>query len=137
MEVRPCRRDEVAAVVGLLGKGAPSVESLAAKRTADPWSVLVATEDGRIVGTATFIHDPLYSFVFNLEVRKDRRRHGFGEALVREAMRLLALRGTSEIGAYVVWDNAASKALFRKLGWREYGSCLVAFGHKPEGNDGP
>lgn len=125
-----CLATDLGTVIQLLGADAPPYDVLANKWNNDPESIIIAIDNDEIIGTITLIHDPLYSFIYNLIVREDKRRQGVGTALVQEALYVLQQQGTYEVGAYIVHDNEPSKSLCRKLGWHEYGNSLVAMGYK-------
>lgn len=137
ISIAPCHLFDAEAVVALLGKDAPPVECVRSKScfpegncSPDRASVLVAMDGARIVGTVAFTHDPMYSFIYNLSVKEEYRRHGIGTALVEEATKILEEKITHEIGAYILPENEASRALFRKLGWDEYPARPVPVGRK-------
>lgn len=64
----------------------------------DPSLLLVAVEDGEIVGTAFGIPYPDEGWVQNLAVRKDRRGLGVGKALLRGLFEEFRRRDFPEVG---------------------------------------
>jgi hypothetical protein len=126
MNIRSCHYNEIETIVELLKQTGlyldymDSPPQLAKKLAFDPESILVATFEVGVVGVAITIYDPWLSFIFHVAVSPNHRRSGVGEALVREAVQRLKAKGTSEVAAYIVEDNIASRAMFQKLKWIEY-----------------
>jgi ribosomal-protein-alanine N-acetyltransferase len=100
----------------------------------DPWSArdfrdcvvsdtvfLVAEAVGGVAGYVV-AHDAAgEGEILNLAVAPARLRCGIGRALVEEALALLAGRGVSEVFLEVREANAAARALYGSLGFREVG----------------
>lgn len=88
------------------------------------FEALVAEEDGRLLGYASFYpaYDTQYAaqglYLQDLYVRREARRRGIGRALMVALARICLERG----GCYVVWNalpaNRAGRAFYRALGAR-------------------
>jgi ribosomal-protein-alanine N-acetyltransferase len=70
--------------------------------------------------------------VLTLAVTPDTRRNGFGSALLREAMEMLAARGAHSLFLEVSTCNPAALALYRKAGFVVAGSRRRYY---PDGSD--
>ena len=86
---------------------------------ADPVGVVVAEDDGEIVGYCAPRFD-------DLTVHPDRRRRGIGRQLVEAALELSAERGLPELTLFVPNHLPASTAFAHELGFT-YGSSLWLF----------
>jgi RimJ/RimL family protein N-acetyltransferase len=85
-------------------------------------SFLAAEEDGRIVGTAALVRDPLGWSAHVGEVRllvdPDRRGHGLGRDLLETVFAAAHGYGLAKLTAAMTPDQTASVALFESLGFR-------------------
>jgi len=88
---------------------------------------LVVAEDatGRAVGDAWIGPDPRQSvggtaaaWLYDLHVRPEVRRQGFGSAILRAAEQLTAREGWTALGLNVFGGNEAAIALYRANGYR-------------------
>ncbi|MFD7639325.1 GNAT family N-acetyltransferase [Kitasatospora sp. NPDC059795] len=88
---------------------------------------LVVAEDdtGRVVGDAWIGPDPreavggaASAWLYDLHVRPDSRRRGFGSAILRAAEALTAREGWTALGLNVFGGNEAAIALYRANGYR-------------------
>jgi ribosomal protein S18 acetylase RimI-like enzyme len=78
---------------------------------------LVATIDGRIVGSVMAGYEGHRGWVNYLAVSPEHRRCGIGRMLMAEAQRLLAAAGCPKINLQVRSDNAAVIAFYRAIGY--------------------
>lgn len=86
---------------------------------ADPVGVLVADDEGQIVGYCAPRFD-------DLTVHPERRRQGIGRQLVQASLDLTAARGMDHLTLYVPTHLPGSQAFARALGFT-YGSSLWLF----------
>ena len=127
--VRPFEASDAAAVRviqeaclatdGIPGFVADDIERAMVRIVADPGGTVVATEDGRVVGSATPHHD-------DLTVLPEARRRGHGRRLVQAALEVVAGRGERELQLYVPPHLPASVAFAEAVGLR-YRSSLWQF----------
>lgn len=90
-----------------------------------PMCTLVAEDDGEVVGYAFLMLEtpPFWTPRFvpqlvDLQVREDRRSHGYGSALVRAAETSIRTRGGTTLYLAVdPDDNPRALALYRRLGF--------------------
>lgn len=85
MEVRPAEPAELAAVMTVLDGGLLDVGAGPVRAAIDARDVLVAVEDGRVLGALVLEPDPPPASVAAVAVRRRRRGQGLGTALVRAA----------------------------------------------------
>ena len=71
-----------------------------------PNTLLVADDEGRLVGTVIAGWDGWRGGIYRLAVVPEYRRRGVGQALVLEAERRLAARGARRLNAMVARDEA-------------------------------
>jgi GNAT superfamily N-acetyltransferase len=103
-------------------------EFIAGHITADTSCVLVAQQDGRLVGYCLAVlaqYPPVfqtrdYGTVFDLAVTRQCRRAGVGEKLYRAAEAWFADRGIHRIEIRVAVSNEVSTAFWKKMGFSPY-----------------
>lgn len=82
-------------------------------------------------------HDGLRAFGYELEVRQDLRRQGYGRAVVVAAFRACRDLGVHTVGLSVFGFNAGARALYEELGFRLTAQTMVlslsAPGARPTG----
>ena len=78
---------------------------------------LAAIDGDRLVGTVLGTHDSRKGWINRLAVHPSYRRRGLARRLVRACERALRARGIEMFCALIETDNAASKAVFRSLGY--------------------
>lgn len=83
---------------------------------------LVAEREGRIVGTAALVRDPLgwsaHVGEIRLLVAADERGAGLGRDLLQAGMAIAGERGLAKLTATMTPDQRASVELFETLGFR-------------------
>ena len=99
-----------------------------------PHPAIVWEQDGRILGWASlspYASRCAYRFAgeASVYVAADARRAGVGEGLLREIVRLGAENGFHTVVGLVTEENAASRALAEKVGFRQVG-LLEEVGYK-------
>ncbi|HTW55008.1 MAG TPA: GNAT family N-acetyltransferase [Thermoplasmata archaeon] len=100
--------------------------------------ILIAERDGRPVGFVAAYVRPRnrvrdlelrpgrHGFVMDLFVDPSARGHGVGTALLRAAERFLARRGCTRVWLGVFVPNARAHALYRRLGYADFGVTMTA-----------
>lgn len=83
----------------------------------DPEALLVAEENGRLIGTVFILYDPWSSFIYHLGVHPDYRRQGVANKLMDEAEEILKARGINRPTLFVEEDNKQVVELYEKRGW--------------------
>lgn len=80
---------------------------------------LVADIGNKIVGyVVTMDVDKTTGKIVSIAVRKEFRRHGIGEALLREAIKRLRVRGKTKVALEVRVSNKPAQELYKKLGFK-------------------
>ena len=74
-------------------------------------------EDGQLIGVVLATHDTRKGWINRLAIDPNQRRQGHGEQLIHAAESALFEIGMKVIAALIEDDNAASLALFEKLGY--------------------
>ncbi len=93
------------------------VESLGVLMEHDPSALIVAVDDGRIVGSVMAAWDGWRGSVYRLVVAVSHRRLGLGGQLLREAESRLSARGAVRVQAIVVETEPAAAGFWRTSGW--------------------
>jgi ribosomal protein S18 acetylase RimI-like enzyme len=121
--IRPARPDEIDAVRKVWASaGSPptttdtdeAVELLIAR---DPEALLVAEEDGRLIGTLVAAWDGWRGNLYRVAVVPERRRQGLALALVAEGERRLRARGARRIAAIVLDSEAHATGFWSAAGY--------------------
>ena len=84
----------------------------------DPGALLVAEEDGRVVGAVIAGWDGWRGNVYRLGVLPSHRRHWHARALVEAGHERLRSLGARRVTALVGGDEGAAHQLWRALGYR-------------------
>ena len=79
--------------------------------------VIGLEEDSRLIGVVLATHDTRKGWINRLAIDPEYRRQGYGEQLVQAAEDALHETGMHLIAAFIEEGNAASLALFEKLGY--------------------
>jgi ribosomal protein S18 acetylase RimI-like enzyme len=128
--VRRCRQDEVADVVRVWAEAdaqptvtddEASVEVLLAR---DADSLLVAEDEGRIVGTLIAGWDGWRGNLYRIAVVPGHRRRGIATQLVREGEALLQARGALRVSAIVTEHEPHAVAFWSAAGYEQQAQRL-------------
>ena len=92
-------------------------DEVAALRAHDPGLVLVAEDDGELLGVVLGSFDGRRGWISRLAVADTARRRGVARALVAEVERRLAARGCRQVNLLTFDDNADGRALWASLGY--------------------
>ena len=79
--------------------------------------LLVAIDDGHVIGTVMGGYDGHRGWLYSVAVDPNHRRRGIATALVQAMERLLAERGCPKINLQVFPSNAQAVAFYRALGF--------------------
>jgi len=127
IEIRPCQLDECSQVLALWGlAGAiPSptdtLEEVTRLVREHAEGLLVAIQDGAVVGSVIGGWDGWRGNIYRLAVAPAARRAGLARRLVQEAERVLAANGARRISALVERHEAHAVGFWDALadsGWR-------------------
>jgi len=124
IKVRSARRDELSAILGLWAQPRtlpPSVPdngaALAALLAQDPQALLVAEDDGTIVGALIAAWDGWRENMYRLAVTPDSRRRGIALELVRCGEERLRASGARRISALVAEAGKPAASLWHAAGY--------------------
>lgn len=104
------------------------------KLRVQPELFLVGTAGGEIVASVMAGYDGHRGWIYYLAVAPDRRRRGYGRAIVAEAERLLRAAGCPKINLQVRTSNREVIEFYRRLGYAA--DEVVSLGKRLE-HDGP
>jgi ribosomal protein S18 acetylase RimI-like enzyme len=102
-EAEPTHTDDVASLTVLMAR--------------DPSALLVADEDGLIVGSVIAAWDGWRGSIYRLVVSPSHRRQGLGSQLLGEAERRLSAVGAVRRQAIVVESSSGAMDFWRESGW--------------------
>jgi ribosomal protein S18 acetylase RimI-like enzyme len=94
-----------------------SVEALRGLLERDPGALIVAVEDGRIIGSVIAGWDGWRGSVYRLAVAADHRRQGLARSLLRAAEDRLAELGAHRLHAIVVGTESQAVAFWEATDW--------------------
>ena len=125
MHIRPMKAEDYDALIELWNaaglpykpRGRESREAIEAQIAATPDLLLGAWEGGRLVGAVIGSTDGRKGWINRLAVHPDRRRRGYGKALVAATEAALRERGLRIIAVLVEEDNGESLEFFEALGY--------------------
>ena len=92
--------------------------ALTALHARDPEALILAVDDGRIIGTVIAGWDGWRAHLYRLAVAPDRRRAGIGKALVGAAENRFQALGAIRIDAMVLDGNTQAHATWSATGFR-------------------
>lgn len=87
--------------------------------------VLVAEEEGALVGAIVATFDGWRAYVYHVAVVPGRRRRGVAKALFAEAQAHLAREGNRIVYVMVHEENEGGMALLHSLGYRQQGDIVM------------
>ena len=82
-----------------------------------PGALLVAEDEGEIVGVLIAAWDGWRGNLYRLAVREDRRRQGIGLALIRAGEEYLSGRGARRVTALVAFDDESAGGFWDAAGY--------------------
>jgi ribosomal protein S18 acetylase RimI-like enzyme len=128
--IRSCRPDEAEDVVRVwaAADAQPTVTDDAASvgvlLAHDRESVLVADDDGQIVGTLIAGWDGWRGNLYRIAVVPSHRRRGIATQLVREGEKILRARGAVRLSAIVAEDESHAVAFWAAAGYEQQSERL-------------
>ena len=91
----------------------------------NPGTSFVAVAGKAIVGAVLSGHDGRRGYLHHLAVLEPCRGQGIGRALAGRCLDAMGKRGIPKCNIFVMRDNAAGKAFWRRVGWKQRGNlCL-------------
>jgi ribosomal protein S18 acetylase RimI-like enzyme len=123
IDIRPAMPPDAEAVLASWreAEAAPSasddVTSIRRLIDHDPGALLVATSDGRIVGTVIATWDGWRGGIYRLAVAPDHRRRGLGRRLVAAAEERFRRVGAPKISALVLHEHDHAVGFWRAIGY--------------------
>jgi ribosomal protein S18 acetylase RimI-like enzyme len=91
--------------------------SIASKATEHPELLLLALEEGRVIGSVMAGYDGHRGWLYRVAVAKTHRHQGVGAALIHEAEKLLWALGCVKINLQVRGANQGVTAFYQSLGY--------------------
>src|SRR4051812_10725443 len=124
MDIRPYRDEDEQAVIalwetcGLTRPWNPPAGDIALPRSSGHGEILLAEEDGAVIGSVMVGHDGHRGWVYYLAADPAQRRAGIGRALMRAAEDWLKARGVRKLELMVRGRNSAGLGFYRRNGLR-------------------
>jgi ribosomal protein S18 acetylase RimI-like enzyme len=126
LELRQARSDDIPVVLELWAENR-SEHARTADRAQDverlleesPAALLVAEQDGNVVGALIAAWDGWRGNMYRLAVRERHRRKGVGMALVRAGESYLREKGARRVTALVAFEGAAAGEFWDAAGYPE------------------
>lgn len=122
--IRAARTDDLDGVLALWETAAENADRPVDRRHAieallerDPEALILAFEDGQMVGTIITGWDGWRAHLYRLAVRPDRRRRGVARALLDAAQRRLEALGATRLDAMVLNANEDVQRLWEQAGY--------------------
>ena len=98
-----------------------SREGVARFLARNPSTSVVASEDGRIVGSILCGHDGRRGCFYHVCVHEDYRMRGIGKAMVVRAMNALKDEGINKVSLIAFMKNDIGNAFWKQIGWTKRG----------------
>jgi ribosomal protein S18 acetylase RimI-like enzyme len=126
ISIRPATEEDYEYIVALWSacnlkvseRGRESKDAFRRQLAKFPGLYLVATDGDRIVGVVLGTHDQRKGWINRVAVLPAYRRRGLAIALVKACDAAIRARGIEIVAILVEPENAASTALFEKLGYQ-------------------
>lgn len=82
-----------------------------------PGSIILATDNGNVIGCVYAQTDGWEGLVWRLAVLKDYRKHGIGTKLLKNAEKFLKKKGVREVGMLVNSKNEELQKYYKQRGY--------------------
>jgi ribosomal protein S18 acetylase RimI-like enzyme len=125
VRLRPALPAEIPAVLRLWSEAAveptstDNAGSLGQLLDHDPGALIVADDNGTLVGSVIVTFDGWRGSIYRLAVAPARRRTGLGRQLLDGAERRLAELGAARLQAIVVETDDRATGFWRATGWEQ------------------
>jgi ribosomal protein S18 acetylase RimI-like enzyme len=118
--IRPVRGDEISTVLALwraeaIASATDTEDAVRQLCSVDPGALIVAAENGQLVGAVIAAWDGWRGNLYRLAVRSRHRRRGIARALVRAAVEHLQDKGANRISG-LVFETDDALALAEAVG---------------------
>jgi ribosomal protein S18 acetylase RimI-like enzyme len=133
MGVRPCRRDELSQVLTLWRETRAALgttddqQTLARLVDRNEDALLVAVQDGRIVGSLIAVWDGWRGNMYRLTVHRSHQRRGIALELIEAGEAILRKRGARRVSALVSEEDRHAVAVWRRADYQHdegMGRCV-------------
>ncbi|MET0420043.1 MAG: GNAT family N-acetyltransferase [Actinoplanes sp.] len=125
VQLRAAEANEIDAVVAFWRtaaenghRPADTARAVATLHLRDPDALILAVDDGEIVGTVIAGWDGWRCHLYRLAVAPGRRREGIGRALIAAAEERFRILGGSRVDAMVLDDNEQAHAIWQANGYQ-------------------
>ncbi|MBO6138306.1 MAG: GNAT family N-acetyltransferase [Lachnospiraceae bacterium] len=85
----------------------------------NPYTSVVAEEDGEIVGAILCGHDGRRATFYHVCVREDHRRQGIGKQMVVECMNALKREKVNKVALIAFTSNDVGNVFWKQIGWTQ------------------
>lgn len=125
MIIREAAADDDAAIIalweacGLTRPWNPPPRDIAFVRKSGHGALLVAEDEGRIVGSVMVGHDGHRGWIYYLAVVPEMRKTGLGRRLVEEGEAWCRARGVPKLQLMIRPDNAGVRAFYERIGYKD------------------
>ena len=140
MIIRPFNRADEAAVIalwnecGLTRPWNDPAKDIAFAMSGSASSILLAEDDGKLIGCVMVGHDGHRGAIYYLAVAPNYQRQGLGRKLHDAAVAWLQKRGVWKINLMVRFDNVQASGFYQRLGYAQ--NDVVSFGKLIKGGEG-
>jgi ribosomal protein S18 acetylase RimI-like enzyme len=132
MIIRPAVPGEEEAVAALWGEcdltrpWNPPLKDIAFLRASGHGELLLAEEEGRLVGSVVVGHDGHRGWVYYLAVTPARQKSGLGRTLMEAAESWCRARGVPKLMLLVRPENGQVRSFYERIGYEEEPRVLFA-----------
>ena len=103
---------------GLFYEQIDNANALEKKVKQAPDTIIVAVDDGRVVGTEVIIPD-LFPFLFRLAVHPDFRKRGIGKQLMQRGEEILRSKGYDHVNILEASNDLELQEYYKKHGYEK------------------
>jgi ribosomal protein S18 acetylase RimI-like enzyme len=111
---------------GLTRPWNPPLKDIAFLRASGHGALLLAEEEGRVIGSVMVGHDGHRGWLYYLAVDPARQKHGLGRRLVEAAEAWCRERGVPKVMLLVRPENTGVRGFYDRLGYEEEPRVLLA-----------